>query len=290
MNLKHIICLVLIILMGGCASWPDEGQGGWAERYQNYPLTDEQEDRIFQSEETLVISEFEHQVLKLDLLKAQGIQQCMPGQLLRAQIYENRIRRLVSAQMWQDAEHDLLIHHHALTQLSNHFETVSKMTSCAGVKVEAQEKATRSIRDQIKNLLNSDNQFAVDDFQITPKYMAQLAQASDLIKQVKNISLLLIGHTDESGTRNDNFELALKRAETVKHWLGIYGVNPEYITTLTQGNLKPYSSDADSFSKRHSDRRVEAIVIDITADDESTNPKAKSLSNWTKILNGPKEY
>ena len=108
--MKHILFTIILLTLGGCASWPDEGQGGWAEKYQNYPLTDEQHEMIYDTQETVVLSEFQHHVLKLDLLKAQGIQQCMPAQLLKAQIYENRIRRLIAAQMWSDAEHDLLIH------------------------------------------------------------------------------------------------------------------------------------------------------------------------------------
>ena len=46
----------------------------------------------------------------------------------------NRIRRLIAAHMWEDAEHDLLIHYHALNQLTNHFDTVQKLTQCAVTK------------------------------------------------------------------------------------------------------------------------------------------------------------
>ncbi|MBC7007589.1 MULTISPECIES: OmpA family protein [Pseudoalteromonas] len=283
--MKHILITVLLIIIGGCASWPDEGQGGWAEKYQNYPLTDEQNELIYDTQETVVLSEFEHHVLKLDLLKAQGIKQCMPAQLLKAQIYENRIRRLIAAQMWEDAEHDLLIHYHGLNQLSKHFETVNAMTQCAG-PTENEQVMTASLKEQITELLNSDNQFSFNDFQVTPKYISRLSQAADLIKQVDKINLLLVGHTDISGQQTNNYELALKRAETVKHWLGIYGVNPATITTLTQGSLSPYSNEPDSNAKRHSDRRVEAIVIDIT--DKDTNKKVHALSSWTKVLNGPK--
>ncbi|MDI4668063.1 OmpA family protein [Pseudoalteromonas shioyasakiensis] len=284
--MKHILFTIILLTLGGCASWPDEGQGGWAEKYQNYPLTDEQHEMIYDTQETVVLSEFEHHVLKLDLLKAQGIQQCMPAQLLKAQIYENRIRRLIAAQMWSDAEHDLLIHYHGLNQLAKHFETVNEMSQCAGV-TDTEKNMTASLKDQITELLNSDNQFSLNDFQVTPKYITRLAQAADLIKQVDEVNLLLVGHADISGQQQNNYELALKRAETVKHWLGIYGVNPATITTLTQGSLTPYSDEPDSRSKRHSDRRVEVIIIDMS-DDKATKQK-HALSSWTKILNGPKE-
>ncbi len=204
--MKHILFTVILLTLGGCASWPDEGQGGWAEKYQNYPLTDEQHEMIYDTQETVVLSEFQHHVLKLDLLKAQGIKQCMPAQLLKAQIYENRIRRLIAAQMWSDAEHDLLIHYHGLNQLAKHFETVNAMSQCAG-GTRSEATMTASLKDQISELLNSDNQFSLNDFQVTPKYLTRLAQAADLIKQVDEVDLLLVGHADISGQQQNNYEL-----------------------------------------------------------------------------------
>jgi uncharacterized protein YceK len=40
--MKAHIFIIITLFLSGCASWPDEGQGGWAEKYQNYPLDDEQ--------------------------------------------------------------------------------------------------------------------------------------------------------------------------------------------------------------------------------------------------------
>lgn len=281
----HILIVVLLML-SGCASWPEEGKGGWAEKYQNYPITEEQQDDNYIKPQELVASEFEHLVLKLELLQSQDIQACMPAQFLRAQIYENRIRRLIAAQMWEDAEHDLLIHYHALNQLTNHFDTVREATQCATVTTD--KPALFSIKKQITDLLNSDNQFALNEFEITPKYTVRIAQAADLIKQLDSISILLVGHTDSVGSNENNYELALKRADTVKHWLSLYGVNEQGITTLTQGSLKPFSQGEVTETKRHSDRRVEAIVLD--ANNESLkSDKVKALMNWTKVIERDKE-
>jgi len=38
--MKARIVIFIFMFLGGCASWPDEGQGGLAEKYQNYPLDD----------------------------------------------------------------------------------------------------------------------------------------------------------------------------------------------------------------------------------------------------------
>ena len=284
--MKASIAIFIFMFLGGCATWPDEGQGGLAEKYQNYPLDDQQLDETFNQPESIVRSEFEHLELKLELLKSQDINACMPAQLLKAQIYENRIRRLIAAQMWEDAEHDLLIHYHGLNQLANHFDTVRKLTNCAASIDE--QPALVNVKKQIAELLNSDNQFAFNVFEITPKYAVRVAQAADLIKQLESISILLIGHTDSVGSKNSNYELALKRAETVKHWLGVYGVPTYNITTLTQGSLKPFSESEQSEQKRHSDRRVEAIILDANAQSENSK-QVKSLMNWTKIIEKKKE-
>ena len=284
--MKAHIFIIITLFLSGCASWPDEGQGGWAEKYQNYPLDDEQQDLNYTQPEEVVRSEFEHLVLKLELLKSQDIKACMPAQLLKAQIYENRIRRLIAAQMWEDAEHDLLIHYHGLNQLTQHFDTVQQLTQCAVVKED--EPALFSVKKQITDLLNSDNQFAFKAFEITPKYAVRLAQADDLVKELESISILLVGHTDSMGEMASNYELALKRAETVKHWLVVYGVPVQSITTLTQGSLKPYSDEPQTDSVRHSDRRVEAIVLDANTNNLQDN-KAKSLVSWTKIIKSKQE-
>lgn len=285
--MRSYVIIAIILFVGGCSSWPEHGKGGLAEKYQNYPQEDELYDSNYTQPEDVVTSEFEHLVLKLELLKSQDIKACMPAQLLKAQIYENRIRRLIAAQMWQDAEHDLLLHYHALNQLTNHFDTVRKLTDCA--PETATKPALVNVKKQLSELLNSDNQFAFNAFEITPKYAVRVAQAADLIKQLESINILLVGHTDKLGTTNSNYELALKRAETVKQWLVIYGVPKASITTLTQGSLKPYSDNAiQNESVRHSDRRVVAIILDAN----NTNPqdqKEKALVKWTKIIASKKE-
>ncbi|CAH9062207.1 Peptidoglycan-associated lipoprotein [Pseudoalteromonas sp. CIP111854] len=277
-------------LLGGCASWPEEGQGGWAEVYGQHQPKLEQGNLIFNDNINVITNEFEHLALKLELLQTQGIKQCMPAQLLKAQVYENRIRRLISAKMWEDAEHDLIIHYHGLNQLSHHFDTLKNVTDCAPVVVQdGPQKLDENYVDKIAKLLNSDNQFAFDEYQVTPKYMGRLAQASDLIKHMDGLTILLIGHTDKMGDKINNFELALQRADTVKHWLNVYGVPSHIITTLTQGSMQPYSDEITSASSRHSDRRVEAIVMGADELPKDQSSKVMALRNWTKVLSKSQE-
>ncbi|BBN81658.1 membrane protein [Pseudoalteromonas sp. A25] len=285
--MKHITIsfIAMSALLGGCASWPEEGQGGWAEVYGQYKPKLEQGNAVFNDNINVITNEFEHLALKLELLQAQGIKQCMPAQLLKAQVYENRLRRLISANMWEDAEHDLLIHYHGLNQLAHHFDTVKRVTHCAGEQQKPDKTENqKNYIEQISKLLNSDNQFAFADHQVTPKYMGRLAQAADLIKHIDGVRILLVGHTDKLGSTINNFELALKRADTVKHWLSIYGVKNEQLTTLTQGATQPFSDQPTTDTGRHSDRRVEAIVLSAEQLETPTTGQASVLKNWTKVL------
>jgi outer membrane protein OmpA-like peptidoglycan-associated protein len=190
---------------------------------------------------------------------------------------------MLAAEMYSDAQADLRIFYHQLNLLQNHFERVLKLTGCALANNEAKSDDSLKLIKQIKSLLNSDNQFAFDSFEVTPKYMTRLTQAADLLKLVPQIELLLVGHTDKKGLDTDNYELAFKRAEKVKHWLTLYGVNPSKITTVTQGSLSPYSESDNNPDSRHSDRRVNAYILN--ADSEiDAETQSKPLTSWTDEL------
>jgi outer membrane protein OmpA-like peptidoglycan-associated protein len=190
---------------------------------------------------------------------------------------------MLAAEMYSDAQADLRIFYHQLNLLQNHFERVLKLTGCAMANNDTSKDDSLKIIKQIKSLLNSDNQFAFDSFEVTPKYMKRLTQAADLLKLVPEIELLLVGHTDKKGIDSDNYELAFKRAEKVKHWLSVYGVNPNTITTVTQGSLSPYSESNNNAVSRHSDRRVNAYILNAESQIDAET-QLKPLTSWTDEL------
>lgn len=279
--MRWMYVMLILALASGCSTWPEQGKGGWAEEY--HPDNETNSETWYASAPMHIANEYEHIQMKLDWLKVRGINKCMPAQVYQAEMLSNRIKRMLAAEMYSDAQADLRIFYHQLNLLQNHFERVLKLTGCALANNEAKSDDSLKLIQQIKSLLNSDNQFAFDSFEVTPKYMTRLTQAADLLKLVPQIELLLVGHTDKKGLDTDNYELAFKRAEKVKHWLTLYGVNPSKITTVTQGSLSPYSESDNNPDSRHSDRRVNAYILN--ADSEiDAETQSKPLTSWTDEL------
>lgn len=274
---KLLATTCLIAVCTGCTTWPDEGRGGWAEFY--HPDAPQSTDGYQNALPFQVMNEFEHLSLKLDWMKSRGIKHCMPGQLYQAELMLTRINRTIAADMYSQAQLDLRTFYHQLQQLENHFEQVISKTHCL---VEERENNV-DFNQKIDSLLNSDNQFAFDSFEVTPKYMVRIAQSAELLKMSPHTQVLLIGHTDKEGTKVSNFELAYKRAESVKKWLTLYGVNPQQVDTLAQGSLAPFSQAPETKNKQHSDRRVNAYIL-ATSNEATELMKVKPLSEWTHAL------
>jgi outer membrane protein OmpA-like peptidoglycan-associated protein len=275
--MKRLFIIIIVSIISGCVSYPEEGKGGWAEEYHpDSPIvSDIDSTMIYQ-----IKNEYTHLSMKIDWLKSRGIRKCMPAQLYQAKIMLNRINREIAAEMYNEAKEDLRIFYHQTNKLENHFEKIIEKTECISNSIEQDEK----INTRIEYLLNSDNQFAINDSKITPKYKDKITQASELLKINNTTKIILVGHADNIGEERSNYELAYKRAENVKKWLILYGVKEDQLTTSTQGSSSPYSNEKESKTKKHSDRRVNAYVILKNSKEEKEN-KIKPLTEWTNKLN-----
>ncbi|CCQ12007.1 Outer membrane protein SypB [Pseudoalteromonas luteoviolacea B = ATCC 29581] len=261
---------IFVLSLSGCSSWPEEGRGGWAE----YSLNTDRDTSLYQQSEDAILTEFEHMIVKLDALEGAGLGQCMPGQLVKVKLFETRIKRAIAAELWQDVERDMIQHYHMLNQLSMHFDLLKRNTHCVQ---DAFAESEQPIIDVITVLLNSDNQFETDDVEITAKYQVNLAKAADLMKQISTRDLLLVGNADTRATEGYNYELALKRADAVKHWLVLYGLDSERIVTLTRGER---GQTGKTKTQMLNDRRVDAILIEPGISSQPHIP----LKKWSAIL------
>ena len=89
----------------------------------------------------------------------------------------------------------------------------------------------------------------------------------DLIKQNNPQSILVIGHTDNTGSEEYNIDLSLKRAYSVKSFLIENGITNN-IETIGHGESKPLHENNNKENKT-ANRRVEIYFEDLT---ESTKP------------------
>ena len=85
------------------------------------------------------------------------------------------------------------------------------------------------------------------------KYVEQLKL---YLKQNTNKQVVVTGHTDSLGDRQQNVELALKRANFVKQFLIKKGITAKQINTNSEGPNKPIASNKTA-AGREQNRRVE---------------------------------
>ena len=101
------------------------------------------------------------------------------------------------------------------------------------------------------------------NFDVDKAYLRQGTEKAiiEIVKLMKNNADLRIeiqGHTDNTGPAQHNMELSRRRAETVKKFLLIYGINRSRVTAKGYGSEKPVDTN-DSAEGRALNRRVELV-------------------------------
>ena len=79
------------------------------------------------------------------------------------------------------------------------------------------------------------------------------------MKNDKNATLLLEGHTDITGEESYNDDLSMKRAESIKKYLEFKGISADRIKIGVFGESKPKFSN-DTPGGRVLNRRVEILI------------------------------
>lgn len=101
--------------------------------------------------------------------------------------------------------------------------------------------------------------FDTDQATIKPESKATLEEIAKLLQQEPNLSLHVVGHTDNTGTFEHNLDLSKRRADAVKTALNKeYGIAAGRLTPNGVANLAPVASNA-SEEGRAKNRRVELV-------------------------------
>lgn len=254
--LQLIAVVILSTLLLACTSWPEEGQGGFAEQTNNHLITVEH-DKVIDARHGL---RFDYTLLKnqLSLLKLQGAPYCFPASVDNAEQLENRIVRELSAGLYDSASVNIVNQRLALHELSLKLELIIDQSKCTPPKSIRSDLARRQI---LLNLLNSDNQFAIDSSEINQKYKANLKAAVPLLVTSNYLKILIIGRADSNGNEIYNIELSQKRAKQVKDFLITNGLEADTIEVIAVGENAPlYHGDSDT--TRLINRNVNVYVIE----------------------------
>ena len=98
--------------------------------------------------------------------------------------------------------------------------------------------------------------FEFDKFNLNSKSLQTLKSAVAAMKDNSSIKITISGHADERGTREYNLALGQRRAESIRDYLAINGINANRVTVKSYGEERPLSdgSDETSYAKN---RRAE---------------------------------
>lgn len=95
---------------------------------------------------------------------------------------------------------------------------------------------------------------------LTPKGELILDEMAAAMKQIGNKRVLIVGHTDAAGRRESNLGLSLARANSVKQYLQVRGVNGGLLSVLGAGPDQPVADNATA-EGRARNRRIAFKVL-----------------------------
>lgn len=102
--------------------------------------------------------------------------------------------------------------------------------------------------------------FKTESDDIEDKFLDELRDFADFMKNSPAISIEIQGHTDSRGEDAFNMDLSRKRAESVANFLAEnYGVDRNRMTTAGYGETKPIAPN-DTPDNRRKNRRIETVI------------------------------
>lgn len=109
--------------------------------------------------------------------------------------------------------------------------------------------------DVLAVTFKSDYLFAVGSANLNPGAYDEISRVSRVLNQYPDTSIQVAGHTDSTGSEENNQALSERRAENVKNALVGQGVHPNRIRTLGFGESAPIA-DNGTEAGRQLNRRV----------------------------------
>jgi outer membrane protein OmpA-like peptidoglycan-associated protein len=128
---------------------------------------------------------------------------------------------------------------------------MEKATAGTGIDVQ------RTADNQLKVNIPSDLSFAVGRADLNPSLRPVLEQFATGLDQTTQV--VIVGHTDSTGSDAINNPLSLQRAQTVKDFLATRGVPAARMEVAGRGSREPVADNATD-AGRAKNRRVEIFL------------------------------
>jgi type IX secretion system PorP/SprF family membrane protein len=133
-----------------------------------------------------------------------------------------------------------------------------KETNVETIK-EVKKELKRESSKEIKFKLEKDFQFGFNEAVLNDEAKKYINDIVLLLKENDALSIEIIGHTDNVGTRSANQLISENRAKIVKDYLIEKGINETRIKTRGMADMQPVF-DNDTEEHRSKNRRVEFLI------------------------------
>ncbi|MDE3176330.1 MAG: peptidoglycan-associated lipoprotein Pal [Pseudomonadota bacterium] len=101
--------------------------------------------------------------------------------------------------------------------------------------------------------------FDTDQTDLNAQGEATLAKQAEWLNRYSRYNFTVEGHADERGTREYNFALGSRRAESVKNYLSAHGVAASRMRTISYGKERPVAT-CDDISCWSQNRRAVTVL------------------------------
>jgi outer membrane protein OmpA-like peptidoglycan-associated protein len=102
--------------------------------------------------------------------------------------------------------------------------------------------------------------FDTDKSDLKPAAQTNLQNLANSLQKNANTNILIVGHTDDTGSDSHNMDLSVRRAESVKSYIVADNVSASRLTTSGKGEAEPIA-DNTTTAGRAQNRRVEIVIV-----------------------------
>jgi outer membrane protein OmpA-like peptidoglycan-associated protein len=120
-------------------------------------------------------------------------------------------------------------------------------------------EVTRTENNELKLNIPNDISFDTGSAAIKPPLRAVLDPFANSLRDDPSARLLIVGHTDNTGSAAINNPLSVERAQSVRDYLVTRGVAGPRVETAGRGDREPVASNAND-AGRAKNRRVEIFL------------------------------
>jgi outer membrane protein OmpA-like peptidoglycan-associated protein len=154
-------------------------------------------------------------------------------------------------------------------------EEQAKLAEARALAAQMQEDARNRLNSLQSELISvkkdargiilsmSDILFAVNKADLSPDLKTSLAKIAGILTVYKQSSIIVEGHTDNTGSVDHNQKLSEQRAGNVLEFLVEQGLAKSRLKSVGFGMQKPVASN-DTKEGRQKNRRVDLIIVDDT--------------------------